>query len=234
VFFCFACDDLDVSLRVIMGKVIYQIVQSLMFCLYLTTFIIAFTFPKKRETPIYMKMFYVYPLVGSFVTFIIFLNAYNVLPYVFAHHINLASVFFHYIFLGRFMYIVCDKNQSIKVIAIIFFVVITFFIVYDFLNVSYTAISISNSFLFVLCLFYFFSLFIAPTKVKLFQEPSFWVCCGIFFGSGFIIPSTALLKYLTFNSISLKYLYGLIALIGFAIMYIFFIKAFLCLPRLRK
>jgi hypothetical protein len=234
VFFSFVYDDLGVSLWVIMGKNIYQIFQFLMFVLYFTTFIVAFWLPKKRETPDYLKNFYYFPLVGSIVTFIIFLSAYKLIPYIFSHHVNTISIFFHYFFLGRFIYIVCDKVKPVKMTAIVFFIITTFFIVYDFIHLSFIALSVSNASLLVLCLFYFYGLFISKPKLKLTKEPSFWICSGIFFGSGFIIPSTILMKHFAFYFSDLKYFLAMFSCLGFAMMYIFFIKAFLCLPTLRK
>jgi hypothetical protein len=217
-----------------MGKDIYPFVQSFVLCIYLVTFIIAFWLPNKREIPDYMKNFYWFPLVGSMVTIIILLNAYGILSYSFAHYVNAVSIFFHYVFLSRFIYIVCNRNKRIKIIAIFFFMITTFFIVYDFFNFSYIAISISNASLLLMCLFYFYLLFTSPVKSKPSKEPSFWICCGIFLGSAFIIPSSAFLRYLGSYSSSVGYILVIVACFGFAIMYLFFMKAFLCLPTLRK
>jgi hypothetical protein len=234
VFFSFVYDDLGVSLWVIMERTVYQIMHSLMLGLYLVTFIIAYRFPKIRETPAYLKNFYLYPLVGSLVTFTIFLHAYKLLPFQIVYYVNEISISFHFIFLSRFIYIVSNEKKAIKIIAIFLFVLITSFIIYDCIYLSRLAMSFSNASLLLLSLFYFHNLFISSPQVKLSKLPSFWVCCGVFLGSGILIPAPALHKYLFDRMPELNYLLAYIASLGFFIMYAFFIKAFLCLPTLRK
>lgn len=218
----------------IMEKVIYIIVQTFAFCSYLTTFCISINSAKKRIIPTYMKRFYIYPLIGSLVSFIILLNAYKIVSFRITHTINDLSVSFHYTFLGRFIYFACNKNKFVKLLASIFFLITSLVIGYDFINSTYLAISVSNACLFILCLFYFYTLFTSPPKSQLSREPSFWVCSGVFFGSGVIIPSAAFQKYFIFNFPQLNYWLAIIPSLGFVVMYFFFIKASLCSPIHRK
>jgi hypothetical protein len=208
--------------------------QSLIFCLYVTTFFVTYYLPKKRETSSNLRYFYIYPLVGSCVTFFIILNAYKLLPFLFVHYINEMSIFFHFTFLSRFMYLSSDRNRLVKSLIIIFLLVIAVFVIYDCINSTFLALSISNAFLFVLGLFYFYTLFKSSPKSRFSRDSSFLICCGIFLGSGVMILAPALQRYADNYRSGLGYLLAVLGNFGFAIMYLFFIKAFLCLPTLRK
>jgi hypothetical protein len=234
VFFSFVFDDLSVSLWVIMGEKVYFVTQAVVFSLYLFTLYISLRMYKVKYLPEYMKYFYLYPLVGSLIMLMIVINTYKPIPHNIAHDINALSVLFHFIFLSRFIYLACAKKKLIIILCLFFFVIIIFFVIYDLINNSYYSISFSNASLFVLCIFYFYYLFISSPVIYLLKEPTFWVCCGIFLGSGILIPAPALMKYITIHFDELKYFNVVFGYLGFAIMYLFFIKAILCLPILRK
>jgi hypothetical protein len=234
VFFSFVYDDLGVSLWVIMGEKIYIITQAAVFGLYLFTLYLSVWMYKKKHFPEYMKYFYLYPLVGSLIMLMIVINTHNKIPNNLTQRVNAISVFFHFFFLSRFIYKACNRKKIVLILRLIFFVVVACFITYDIINNSYYSIAFSNVSLFILSIFYFYYLFINSPIIHVLKEASFWVCCGVFLGSGILIPSPTLMKYITTNFNELKYFNVVIGYFGFAIMYIFFIKAILCLPNLRK
>lgn len=96
--------------------------------------------------------------------------------------------------------------------------------------ISYLLGAIEFIFLLPFCLLYFRQLLNNISTIKLFNRPSFWIVCGIFFFSFISAPFYLLVDYFKYYAPAPKSQQLLAALyyIPFTINFIFLIKAFLC------
>ncbi len=214
-----------------MGMKVYHIFLLFAAILYFITLNLALTKTRKFIVDGYMKYFFLYPLVGFMVSVLFWLKFFGMFPVAPFSIINKLSILFHFAFLSVFMLKIIRKKTFFYFVSVSFFLLVTFLVYIDIINRTKLAIPIANACLFILCLFYFHNLFTAPPTLNLSREPSFWICCGILLGSGFLIPLYVF--NLSFFKITidpnLSHILGTLFGFGYAIMYLFFIKAYLCI-----
>ena len=217
-----------------MSKKIYFLSQIIMTLLYVFTLFI-FLKKKTRDTK-NLNFFYCYPLVGSLIAILYWLKIANLFSKHTFNIINTSSVLFHLGFLTFFIYKAVNQNKIIQVFGISFFALLTYLFYKDILSLPLFLISIANSGLFVLSFFYFYDLFSKPATLNLTDEPTFWICSGILMGTGILIPFNAFNKYFfgLITDKNISYLIGILTTLGYQIMYLFFIKAYLCMQRQQK
>ena len=189
----------------------------------------------KRPKPSYMKLFFLYPLVGCLIVILFWIKYFNYLPLRSFIYINTVSLIFHFCFFGIFIYNAVLKKRILKYTLVVFLLIIFIFIYRDIINKSAIAFAVTNTFLWFLSIYYFYNLFLDPPIINLSKEPSFWVCCGILLGCGIIIPFKIFNPYfiIKLNKDAL-FLLGSISTLGYGIIHLFLIKANLCILRLQK
>jgi apolipoprotein N-acyltransferase len=119
-----------------------------------------------------------------------------------------------------------------KIIGLCILSAMLFFVFYNISNYFNFATSISSTGLFILCIFYFYQLLNSSLNLKLFRDPSFIICCGIFIGSGILIISSWIHKYFQINKIdvNLEFSFAALSTVAYLILYISIVTAFLRLP----
>lgn len=205
---------------------------------YLFSFIISFYASRNFFLPSYLKRFYWYPLIGLIVIIFFWLNFFKITPLYFYYYLNRFSLLFHYTFLAFFIFKVLNNHDFFnleKILFIVFFIILLCVQVYDYINSTYNSFFLTNTFLVIFCINFYYKLLNTTPVIALKEEPFFWIISGVFLGMGITIPFYAFQQYLfQFISNSLFYLLILIAGVGYSLMHIFFIKAFLCKTLQRK
>jgi hypothetical protein len=229
VFFSFVCDDLAVSLWVIMGKNITVIIQWVGCLVYFIELIIASRVSKSIDAPSIMRKFYWYPIVGVIITIFFALKNLNFIPNRVSFTLNLISLIFHYSFLSFFIFNETNKNNKFKVIIFLCSFILIVLIALDIINSYTTSFAFANGCLFLFSLYYFRKILIGKVTVVLNNNPVFYICCGIFIGAGIIVPSSLMIKYLYLLNVSNDYIHLFAAVwgLGYIIMNLIFIKALL-------
>lgn len=214
------------------GKDDFFLIHYTSIALYFFTLYISLSIPKKRNTPSYLKKFYWYPLVGCLIMVLAILVKLGFLTFRLVDCINDISVFFHFVFLGRFIYVVSNKMKIQKIIGLCVLGAMLFFVFYNISNYFNLATSMSSIGLFILCIIYFYQLLNSSLNLKLLIDPSFIICCGIFMGSGILIISSWIHKYFQIYKIdsNVESSFAAVATLGYLIIYISIITAFLRLP----
>jgi hypothetical protein len=234
VFFSFVCDDFAVSLWVIMGKNISFIVQSIIMVVYFIELIIAVRISMNKDTQVIMKKFFFYPLVGVIVSLFIPMKNLGIIPVRISFTVNTVSLLFHYSFLTYFIFKLTNRSFRFKIIGLFFLLILIGLIIPDIKKGYVTSFAFANSCLFIFSLYYFRTLLIGKVNVALKNNPIFYVCCGIFIGSGLIVPSTLMIKYMYLLSVPQDSIFFFAAIwgLGYILMNLIFIKALLlCLKQ---
>ncbi len=220
---------------------LYKILQLFMAASFLAALIVGIIVTKtSKNVPAYMKYFYWYPAVGVVVVTILLLkNPFNVIPSNIAHLIDNYSILFHFGFLSLFLFQKIIKGNILKhykaIIAGFLIIILISLVCFDSNPVNNIAYSISNTGLLVICGIYFMQLTKQKADGRLAREPFFWIASGIFFGMALSIPILITCMYFYRNLPYSTYI-TIVALAPFSyfIMYLFFIKAYLCIIRLHK
>jgi len=211
-----------------MGEKIYHTSYYIAFIFYLICLVISLR-ARKRLVRTPLNNFFWYPMLGTIVSLIIIgyhRQFFNKECYVIT---MTSSVIFHYVFLSRFIYLVTNKNKSLKTIVIIGAIIVLSLIVIDIYYYSTFSSSIANILLLTFCLYYFYYLFKAQEVPVLYLNSEFIMCCGIFLGTALIIPFSFINKYLPIvaSSKNVKYIIPSIGISGHLIMIFSFCKALL-------
>ena len=218
-----------------MPKILFWIFQVFVILLFCVNLILYLKIRNRILLVNNLRTFFWYPLVAVFIGIIYYANLFHLLPYDTSNRADQISLIFHYSFLGRFIYIEVGKNRIYKYCFWLFLPIIIYFIYTGLINHTLIAYSITNASLFTLCCFYFYFLFQSPPVLDLLKQPGFWICCGILLGCGLLIPFYSFSNYfLRIKDRHMFYLLGIFSNFGYAIMHIFFIKAYLCLKPLRR
>ncbi len=212
-----------------MEEKIYRIYHFLTLLIFLYELILALKIVSNNHVQNFIRSFFLYPLIGTIVTFSFILEYFDIFSSYLASVINTISLLFHYLFLSFFIYNVTGKFERFKVT--IFFILILLIIstIYDILNRSSNSFAFANGSLFIFSLFYFYNLFNGHAVVYLSNNPIFYFCCGIFIGSGLIVPTTLMAKHLSLLNVSIATLkiLSVVSGFGYLIMNLLFIKALL-------
>ncbi len=220
-----------------MEKIIYNIIYQTTNILFIISALSAIRVINRNDIPKYLNNFFFYPLLGSMNIIFYELNRYDIITWYPCTIAKFSFVFFHYIFLSRFIFLVIGtffKDKVLKYIFIIISFIVIVLLIFDFKGQTYYSATAVNIGLLIYCLFYFSSLFRENPILDLLNDPSFLIISGIFFGSCVGIPIYLFGIYLK-NSIPQDIFHTIIIIgpISSAIMYIFFIKAFLCIKPIR-
>jgi hypothetical protein len=188
----------------------------------------------------YMRHFYLFPLLGLFMSlntfsykifhFYSFEIGYKIQFYLFVGELIFWSVFFS---------MILSKNEDrIKVLSLGTLTVLICLIFTKFINTNrpnFHILSIVNISKTILSIFYFYRLFKDPPTNDIRQEPSFWIISGLLFFSALSIP------IYTWNDYILSHFDRLISSDIFAIsnimiilMHFLFLKAYLCTKQLLR
>lgn len=210
----------------------YLFIHSIVFCIYILSFIYSIKTVGKEQLPGYMKYFFWYPLVATCLFILFWLSHFKVLPNLFFYYSNLVSVLFHFSFITLFIIRIIDsKNKKpLLILYILFLFIIIFYLIKDFIQRNGLPFTISSIGLVIFSLIYYFQLFKNTPTVNLLLEPSFWIITGVFFGMGLNIPPYALGEYIINKNLQKEvyYLFAIIITSSYGIMHLFFIKAFTC------
>ncbi len=212
-----------------MGKSINIIFQWLGGLIYLIELIIALNVAKNKNAPSIIRKFYWYPLVGSIIGFLFAIKNLNLSTCRISFIINTVSLLFHYSFLTLFIYSTTARKNIFKLIALAGFCLTVWLIILDIRNSYVTSFALANTGLFFFSSYYFYKLFEGNTENPLSTNPIFYVNCGIFLGSGVIVPTSLMVKYLLVLKIPNDLINGIVSFvsIGYIIINLFFIKALL-------
>lgn len=202
--------------------------------LYFIELIIAVRVSMNKDTQGIMKKFFFYPLVGVIVCLFIPMKNLGIVPVRISFTVNTVSLLFHYSFLTYFIFKLTNRSFRFKIIGLFFLIVLIGLIIADVKKGYVTSFAFANGCLFLFSLYYFRTLLIGKINVALKNSPIFYVCCGIFIGSGLIVPSTLMIKYMYLLKVSNDYIHLFAAFWGFGYfsMNLIFIKALLlCLKQ---
>ena len=191
----------------------------------------------------YMKGFYWYAIVAVIFSFPGFLVAHfsiNFISYSSTYVTVNFSTIFHYCFLGNFIIKVTpNRTKKIKYLRYLFwlqlFLLLCILTTSDITRTAYKAYLISDLGLSIFCIIYYYQLFQNLPTINLQKEPSFWIISGVFFAMTISTPILTSMEYLE-NKIPIftYFLFHGFLSFAFTIMYLFFIKAFICTIQMRK
>ncbi len=202
----------------------------------LISFLVSLKLIKNENAPKYMEGFYLYPTVGLLCAIPSYLES-HYFPIKYSQYLLNFSLIFHFYFLGNFIFkILPRQNLFFKTCFYLQLIIIFIFLFYaDWKFLANKAFAITNLSLALLSFLYFFQVLRENQIGYLLKEPSFWVVSGIFIGMGLESPLSAVIDYLTDNTLILqhKYFFRLIVM-SYIIMHLFFIKAYLCSIRVNR
>lgn len=189
----------------------------------------------KKRIPLYLKHFYLYPLLALMLSAFTVLNKFIFnFSYLTKSIVENGYILFELLFWG-FFFLTLFKGQKINVLAKIIFLSALLLTVYLIFHIglnsyNHKIISINNLAYTFFCCIYFFNLFKTSPTIKLKNDPVFFIILGIFFYSVFSLPLFSISDYFHKGSHTLFYI-AIISIINFTIivMHSFFIKGYLCL-----
>lgn len=212
-----------------MGRCLYVGVECTLYFAYILNLVISIKFRRKLNLN-KLRYFFVYPLVGVIVSIFSCLSLFKLIRPSVSWPILDCSVLFHYFFLSMLIYRFLDYNQEFKWIVIFFSAPLILVIAFDIISYSTFSSGLANFLLLTYCIVYFRKLMKSKISVSLKGNSPFLVCCGVFLGTGLIVPFSLLNKYL--STIHAKgdifFLIAGIAISGHVVMNFFFTKAILC------
>lgn len=213
-----------------MWEVIYKFSIGVAFATFMIELIVALKVNNTKSNYLYLKFFYLYPLIGIPVSIFLFLDSYHLFPRNMGFIINTISLLFHYIFLSLFIYTITGKSPIFLTIILAFVLPIFILLTFDIKNGSAISFALANGCLLMYSIYYYKCLLDAPPILKLFKDPAFIICCGIFLGAGFIIPFSLVSRYVVTHRFPMKilYQYVIISQMGYLLLNFSFIKALSC------
>lgn len=146
--------------------------------------------------------------------------------------ITQSSVFFHFLFLSIVICEFCEiksRHFNPRMFSIFSAILIIVVIPFDPLPGAGIAYFIANCALVALGISYFKSLYRVEKSLVLRSDPGYWIATGVTIGLGMTLPYLATIWYFKYNTAS-AYINPLVfvAVIGYVIMQVFFIKAMKC------
>ena len=219
-----------------MSEIIFDIIYQLANVALLICLIFSFYISKRKYKSRSYRIIHWYLVIALFNNVII-----DVVRFFIPMYLNYSFFFlllfstFHFSILT--FYIIILLNKKSLLISIFYFLIISvlfYYNYYDIQNSTYYSATISNIGLIFFSLIYYFDLIKYSSKLDLKVQPSFFVISGIFFSSALMLPILLFGGYLhlILNS-NLFYLLAILAPISSISMYIFFIKSFLCIRRIK-
>lgn len=200
---------------------------------YSTSFIISIVKTSSCPNHPNMRGFYVYCFLALLISLTLLAMKNNIVTLKFYTTFNFFLAIFHYVFLGTLI-VKATKTKFKLALRIVFYSYLLFCLTSIYLTFflkimeDYYIIAIANFGLISLSLFYYNSLFDLNSKSNFYKSPEFWVINGIVFGLGINIPAHTFPKS-TFKieHIHIANFIGAVGILGYILMHLFFIKAFL-------
>ena len=166
----------------------------------------------------------------------IYLNVFELYTYereIFAQ--NSINVFMIIEFAIFYQFLIVSINSKLmkllmKLILTIFLGIVFYFWIFsNSFNESPVAFTVVEAYLILLsCLFYYYELFMSPSKNKLMDQSKFWIITGMLFLFSFIIPLFLQRNNLYWNFADLyRSIYSL-TFVGYILLFSFFIYALKC------
>lgn len=220
--------------------IIYIYAQYFQFSCMMLAFLFSLKTIKNRNVVGYMRNFFWYSLVAVVSTSVgVILNFKGNLSSSNYFIANKLSFIFHFIFLSIFIYNVLEnlKTKKMFLFLFLFFLTIILIEIFNTLTIprSYMSGSITNFFLVIFSLIYYFDLFDGIPKKSLLNESAFWVVSGLFLCLTITVPLNAVRNFFGQDKNSdIYFSVGAILSVAYGIMHIFFIKAYLCSVSLKK
>lgn len=212
----------------------YTIIQYFQFSCNLLGFIYSIRTINNKDVVGYMKGFYYYSLVAVCLTSVLMFDLIgdNEILHL-TVILNKISFLFHYIFLSVFIYRTLNTVTHKKIFIILFFVflliVLTTICKTVSQSTSFLINSLTNFFLVIFCLIYYYDLFNGIPVKNLFNQSSFWVVTGLFLCLSVAVPLNVLKTlFLAQSNSDLNLFVTSIAVFFYSVMHLFFIKAYLC------
>ncbi len=181
-----------------------------------------------------MKGFYWYSVVAVILSGISLFNLLGDTKFLhLALIINKISFIFHYAFLSLFIFRALNVDALRRIFIPLFFAFLLCILVLLFETIlqadSFLINSLTNFFLVTFSLFYYYDLFGGKPVRNLFNQSSFWVISGLFLCLTVTIPLNVMKTLLVAkNDMSLNLFITNTAIFFYAVMHLFFIKAYSC------
>ena len=217
----------------------YKITLLIQVFVMIMSFMYSLKLIRNEVFPAYMRGFYWYNLVGVFVALYKVFFYFIIKNISFAISVNNISVFFHFIFLSRFIYQFI-QNSTLKKFLIFYQFISLILILFIQLRVGISvqvnaAFSIVNFGLFVFGLAFFYQLFDGAPDIHLFKEPSFWIVTGAFLSSAIHIPISAAADYFDHHAYnSNSFIKNIFLTFPRILLHLLLIKSFQCTRILQK
>jgi hypothetical protein len=219
---------------------IYYYMQYFQFACIAFSFLFSLKTVRNDNITGYMKGFYWYTLIAVFLSGITIFNLQKDVEFrKIGLMINKSSFLFHYSFLSIFIYRALNHDGLKKKVLCLFFIflsIILYLLITTIFHFgSFLINSVTNFILVVFCLFYYYDLFRESPVLNLFKEPSFWIVSGLFLCLTATVPLYVIRGLVnTDDVLELNLIIGAITSFFYGIMYIFFIKAYICSLNLKK
>ncbi len=185
--------------------------------------------------PKQLRIFFWYPIVGCIISILIILNKLGFIPRDINYVTNKISLLFHFTFLGFIFYKIdyINRNKKIKYIIFILDVLLVFIIYADIKQGTTSSFAIANGCLFCFSLYYFYKIILLSPTQNITNDPIFIAVCGIFLGTGLVLPFSIMHKYFLVFQIPFDTMmfFGCFLATGYLIMNFCFLKSMICITR---
>jgi hypothetical protein len=212
-----------------MGRGLLNISQFIIFIIFIIEFIIAVRLTKKKTVQSPFKYFWLYPLVGFWVSSLIVLSNLKLITKDIAGPVNIISLLFHYSFISYIFFKLNGSKTAFKWLIIVVFIIVAIFVKINLIDRANTAFSIANAALFCYAFYFLVKYLQTDSIINLTKDPFFFICTGILVGTVFIVPTSFMVKYLLEIKTEKSTIFYFVAAtnIGYILINLFFIKALL-------
>ncbi len=187
----------------------------------------------KPNCPKQLKFFFWYPIVGCIVLILIILNKLDLTPRNIHYITNKISLLFHFSFLGFIFYKIdyINRKNTIKYVIFLVNALLVFLTYADIKQETTSAFGIANGCLFCFSLYYFYKIIINSPIQNITNDPIFIAVCGIFLGTGLLLPFTIMHKFFLLLHVpkDTMLLFASSLATGYLIMNLFFLKSMICI-----
>lgn len=187
-----------------------------------------------------MKLFIIYTAIGVIVMIPLFLMSHSFYPLSFANELNNYSLIFSYAFLSIFLIKIMPDKKGLLLLWTIFLILLSTIVINilsnNIYNPNHSAFAINHFGLIIFSLVYLFKTFNNISNKNILDFPEFWIVMGVFFCSTVSFPIYSLLDFFLKDSFLFKhsFLLSYAPTFSYSIMYLLFIKAFICAMQRKK
>ncbi len=216
-----------------MGKIIYITIESINIVVFIFELYFSIVAKRKNKYSSIIRFFYLYPIAGIIIGIVVSLFRFNIISSFTVSIFNNFSLLFHFLFWSFILYYELKKAVILK-ISIYFLFFILLLLIISELEVFYGySIAFANGCLFIFSIVYFFQLLNNPPIKRIIRDPIFIIFCGIFIGTGLIIPFSSMFKFIILMGLpnATLYAFGIFLALGYLIMNLFFLKAMIIISK---